>query len=163
MIYYFAGYRLVYFALTSTAKSEAASVMKNNASAPGKLVMDETTFNTLKWTNGNKEFLYMGQLYDIENITKASGKYTLEVYADKNETQWVKAFDNFVKLLFPSDFSKGAKNIESIISAFQKEYQPINKVCILPPATAHTTLYSYVLNIPSIFRYSDIWHPPAIC
>lgn len=162
LTYYFAGYRLVYFVITSDAKSQAFSAMKNKNTVLEKLELDQNTYSKLKWTEGHKEFSYNGQLYDMVSVSKAGNNYSVLVYADKNETQWVKALDNFVKQLFPSDNSKANKNVESITSAFQKEYLPLNKISIAQPNVTCSIHYFNIVNIYTIPATAAIWHPPAL-
>ncbi|HWY99058.1 MAG TPA: hypothetical protein VNY36_08240, partial [Bacteroidia bacterium] len=152
----------VYFVITSDAKSEAFSAMKNKNTVLEKLELDKTAYSNIKWTEGHKEFSYNGQLYDMVSVAKIGAIYSVLVYADKNETQWVKALDNFMKELFPSDNTKANKNVESITSALQKEYLPLNKLSIVPPDATYTIRYSNTLNIYKIPATAAIWHPPAI-
>ena len=162
LTYYFAGYRLVYFVITSDAKSEAFSAMKNKNTVLEKLELDQTAYSKLKWTEAKKEFSYNGQLYDMVSVSKIGNTYSVLVYADRNETQWVKALDNFMKELFPSDKTKSDKNVESITSAFQKEYVPLNKLGIAPPDATYTIQYCNTVDIYTIPARAAIWHPPAI-
>ena len=160
MVYYFAGYRIVYFMLTKDAKSYAWAAMKNKNTVLQKLVMNKADYNKLEWTEGGKEFSTNGQLYDVVSISKVGTSYAIEVYVDKNETQWVKALNDFVKQIFPADNTKSNKNVESVISAFQSEYLPINKVNVASPDVTYTVHYSHTLNMAALCHSSAIWHPP---
>jgi hypothetical protein len=163
MTYYFAGYRIVYFMLTKDAKSYASVEMKKKNVVLEKLQFDKTEYSKIKWTEGNKEFSYNGQLYDVVSISNADGIYSVEVYADKNETQWVKALNDFVKQLFPADNSKSNKNVESVISAFQNEYLPLNTIKVMSPDVTYTVHPSHNVKVASLCTDTSIWHPPTLC
>lgn len=161
MTYYFAGYRLVYYLLTKDAKSFATAEIKNKNTRLETLVFNKTDFADLKWTEKNKEFSFEGSLYDIVNITKTTEGFTVKAYADKNETQWVKALNDFVKQLFPADNSKKAKNIESIIAACQSEYMPVNALKILSPDATRLVHHIYPHSVISFCFDSTTWRPPS--
>lgn len=162
MVYYFAGYKLVYIALTHNARQEASNALKNKNVVLEKLSLKESEYNTLTWTEGHKEFMHKGQLYDIVSVTKLGNTYLVQAYSDKNETQWVKALNNFVKQLFPST-SNSNKTAESIIVAFQKEYMPTSVMCIISPDATLIKQYSQPMNIANLCSDTSIWHPPTCC
>ena len=162
MVYYFAGYRLIYFMITADARYEASLAMKNKETVLEKITFPQSEYNKLKWAEGNKEFVSNGQLYDVVSITKSNNEYVAEVYCDKNETQWVKALHNFVKQLFPSN-NKSDKHTESIITAFQKEYIPLNVVHTATPDVTYVKQYLHTVNSSSRYPDKGIWHPPSGC
>lgn len=161
MVYYFAGYRIVYYLLTKNAKTIASAEISNRHTKLETLVFNKTNFAAIKWTEENKEFSYEGQLYDVAGITKTSEGVSIDVYADKNETQWVKALDNFVKQLFPADHSKNSKNLESIIAACQTDYLPVNAVKIMSPDVTYTVHYIHTVNVISHTTKITTWRPPS--
>jgi hypothetical protein len=160
MVYYFAGYRIVYFMLTKDAKTFASAEIKNKNTRKETLVLDKTEFASVKWTEENKEFSYNGQLFDIINISKTADKYTILAYADKNETQLVKALNDFVKQLFPSN-NKQNKNAESIVVALQNEYLPLNAIKILIPDATQVVYHKQALNGESVSCHLTTWRPPS--
>lgn len=162
MVYYFAGYRLVYFMLMHGAKAKAAFAIKDKSTSLQAVSFTVAEYNELQWTEKNKEFSFHGQLYDIVQILKTGDKYTLKVYADKNETKWAKALNDFVKQVFPAA-DKNSKNAESMMSAFQKEYMPMGKLNInVQTETGNVYLSSDNMPVTANMN-ADIWHPPAFC
>jgi hypothetical protein len=162
MVYYFAGYRLVYFLITSEAKYTASAIIKSKSTKLENLQLNTTEFSKLTWTEENKEFVYNGQLYDIVGLTKINNTYSIKAYCDKNETQWVKALHNFVKQLFPAN-GKNNRNVESILTAFQKEYLPLQKTPGITPDVICIKQYSQTQIIKSVCPDKGIWHPPSCC
>jgi len=162
MVYYFAGYRLVYFLLTSDAKYAALTAIKSKGTKFEDININTAEYNKLIWTEGNKEFIYNGQLYDIVSLSKVDNNYIINAYCDKNETQWVKALHNFVKQLFPAN-GKNNKNIESILTAFQKEYLPLQKITFNPSYFTCIKQYSHTMDVSSVCPDKGIWHPPSCC
>jgi hypothetical protein len=161
MVYYFAGYRIVYFMLTKDAKSFASAEIKNKNTRKETLVLSKAEFANAKWTEENKEFSFNGQLYDIISISKTADKYIVLAYADKNETQLVRALNDFVKQLFPADNSKKNKNAESVIVALQNEYLPLNAIKILIPDATQVVYHQQALNGESSCCHLSTWRPPS--
>lgn len=162
MAYYFAGYRLVYFLLTSDAKYAASAAIKSKGTKFENINLSSAEYNKLTWTEGHNEFIYNGQLYDIVNLAKINTNYILNAYCDKNETQLVKALHNFVKQLFPTN-GKNNKNIESILTAFQKEYLPLQKITVPPSYFTYIKQSSCITDVSSACPDKGIWHPPSCC
>lgn len=163
MVYYFAGYKLVYSFVMHNAKAEASFAIKHNGSIVNMTLSDKEYAN-LGWTDKNKEFSLNGQLYDLVSITKSGNSYILQVYNDKNETRWAKAMNDFVKFLFPDNHGKKPMHAEGLLSAFQKEYTPLQKVTVV--YTPETKNSSHIVNgdiCPSTLLIKPIWHPPASC
>src|SRR5579859_4035111 len=84
MVYYFAGYRLVYSFVMHSAKAEASFAIQHNG-AITTITLSDKEFANLNWTDKNKEFSTNGQLYDLVSITKSGNVHILQVYDDKNE------------------------------------------------------------------------------
>ena len=147
--------------LTKDAKSFAAIEMKNKSTRREKLVLDESQFANVKWAEKNKEFSYNSQMYDVINISKIADKYTLLVYSDKNETEWVKALNDFVKQLFPADNSKNNKNSESVIAALQNEYLPLCTIKLMMPDATQVVYHKQALHGESIYCHLSTWRPPS--
>jgi len=161
MVYYFAGYRIVYFMLTKDARSFASAEIKNKSTKKETLVLDKTEFANVKWTEEGKEFSYNGQMYDIINISKTTDRYAVLAYADKNETEWVKALNDFVKQLFPADNSKNNKNSESVIAALQNEYLPLSTIKLMMPDATQVVYHKQALHGESIYCHLSTWRPPS--
>lgn len=162
MVYYFAGYRLVYFMLMHGAKADAAFVMQSKVASLQTISFTAKEYNALQWTDKNKEFSWHEQLYDIASVSKSGNNYVLKVYADKNETMWAKALNNFVKEVFPAT-EKSSKSAENLMSAFQKEYMPVEKLNLGMHAPL-LLIYPLSDSKPVVENMNaDIWHPPALC
>ena len=165
MVYYVAGYRVVYFVIMHGAKSDAAMAIKLDKASLENLAFNTKEYSKLKWIESGKEFSYKGQLYDVVSNSNAEGNYSLQVYADKNETRWAQALNDFVKQFFPSnssDCEKG-KNAEAMVSAFQKEYTPLTTLKVRSPETQPKIYFSSNREIICVDGPSDIWHPPTLC
>ncbi len=162
MVYYFAGYRLVYFMLMHGAKTDASFVIKNKNVSLQTISVTAPEYNKLQWTDKGKEFSYNGSLYDIVSFTKSGKNYILKVYADKNETRWARALSDFVKQVFPAT-EKSSKNAENLMSAFQKDYMPVEKLNVHNDTTAFNLYHISGSNPVTENVNADIWHPPALC
>jgi len=163
MFHYVAGYRLIYSLGILYAKKEAKECMieKNNTK---KLTLSAVDYNSLKWTENNKEFSFHNEMYDVTAIQKSGDNYIFTVYQDDNEASWVSSFHHFEKEIFqPDQATKAAKSAESIMSSFQKDYTHITEFKI--------NLFSsqgLIQPIVSAQQYiiqfsSNIWHPPTVC
>lgn len=162
MVYYFAGYRLVYSFVIHGAKQEASFAIHHNA-AFSDMAFTASEYDNIKWTEKGKEFSLKGQLYDVVNIVKSGDTYLVKVYQDKNETRWAKAMNDVAKLLFPSPHSKKNSCAEGMLSAFQKEYTPLQKVEVGFMPEAKNICYPERAQAPSSLLIKPIWHPPATC
>jgi len=161
MMYYFAGYRIVYSLVMHDAKHEAAFAMKSEGSLTN-ITLSAKEYAGIKWTEKGKEFSYNGSLYDLVSSQKNGNLVVLHVYCDRNETRWAKAMNDFVKYLFPSPAAKQIP-AEGFLSAFQKEYTPMQKANVVYyPSTSEIVFNTDVNNQPSALLLKPIWHPPSI-
>jgi hypothetical protein len=163
LIYYFAGYRLVYSLIIHSAKEDASFAISHKQALVKELQLTAAEYPMLKWTDKDKEFTFNDQLYDIVSIQQTDGKYVLHVYADKNETGWVNAMDSFIKGVFSTHSGKGMDNAESLTTAFQKEYAPTGHVKVDHMPETKTVQYSDTERHTSTQLKKPIWHPPACC
>ncbi len=162
MFHYVAGYRLMYSLgiLYSKEQAKECMVEKNNVQ---KLTLSAADFNSLKWTEGNNEFSFHNEMYDVTSIQKSGDNYIITVYTDDKETGWVSSFHNFEKEIFhPDQNSKGAKSAEDVMSSFQKEYTTVSEFKI--------NIFATGLSQPTIDAQQHlqqisytIWHPPVNC
>ncbi|HXB13832.1 MAG TPA: hypothetical protein VNZ45_17720 [Bacteroidia bacterium] len=163
MLYYFAGYRLVYSLIIHGAKEDAAFAIGHKQALVKELELTASEYSMLKWTDKDKEFTFNDQLYDIVSIQQTDGKYIMQVYADKNETGWVNAMNTFIKGAFSTHSGKGMDNAESLSSAFQKEYTPTGHIRVGHVPETKTVQYSDTERHSSTQLKKPIWHPPACC
>lgn len=161
MVYYFAGYRIVYSVVMHGAKEDAAFAIKHHGTL-NSITLSAAEYTTLNWTEKNKEFMYNGHLYDCIAIEKYGDSVVLKVYDDKNETRWAKAMNDFVKVLFPTGKSQNTDPAEGFMSAFQKEYTPLEKIKVgyAPETTKVFYDTQRSTRIPLLLS-KPIWHPPA--
>jgi hypothetical protein len=160
MVYYFAGYRLVYSFVMHSAKEEAAFAIHHDGVITSMTLSAEEYAN-IKWTEKNKEFAQNGMLYDIVNLSRVGASYMINVYTDKNETHWVKAMNDFVKCLFPGSHTS-PNHAEALLSAFQKEYTPHQNIKIAyTPVIVIGVHYQSGQKCPVSIAIKPIWHPPA--
>src|SRR5581483_5130746 len=124
MVYYFAGYRIVYSIVMHSAKEDAAFAIHHHG-VLADLSLSAAEYANLSWIEKNKEFTYNGQLYDLVASEKSGDSIVLKVYDDKNEARWAKAMNDFVKVLFPSGKTQNTDPAEGFMTAFQKEYTPL--------------------------------------
>jgi hypothetical protein len=163
MVYYFAGYRIVYSLVMNNAKEEASFAMKSQGSLTN-INFSAKEFAGIKWTEKNKEFDYNGELYDLAGIQKNGASFTLHVYCDKNETHWAKAMNDFIKCIFPVGHNNGPVQAEGFLSAFQKEYVPMHKTVIAycPASAKNAHCTADIKNHRTLLLLKPIWHPPSI-
>lgn len=162
LVYYFAGYRLVYSFIMHSAKKEASFAMRHNAKF-SDMALSASEYANIKWTDKGKEFVLKGQLYDVVSIQKSGSTYILKVYQDRNETRWAKAMNDVVKFLFPAPHSKKNSCAEGLLSAFQKEYTPLQKVEVGFMPEVKNICYPERGQAFSRLLIKPIWHPPATC
>ncbi len=161
MLFYFAGYRLVYSIIIHGAKEDASFAISHKQALVKELELTASEYSLLKWTEKDKEFSFNDQLYDIVSIQQTDGKYIIQVYADKNETGWVNAMNTFIKGVFSTHQGKGMDNAESLSSAFQKEYTPTGHMKLDHVPETKTVQYSDTERHISTQLKKPIWHPPA--
>jgi len=164
MVHYVAGYRLMYSLGILYTKEQAKECMTEKNDNIKKITFSTSDYNSLKWTEENKEFSFNNQMYDVVSIQKLGTCYVLTVYADDPETELITAFHNFEKEIFhPDQSNKGTKSAEDIMSSFQKECTAISgwKINIFTVGLLQPTL---VVPQQYSLQFSDsIWHPPSIC
>lgn len=161
MLYYFAGYRIVYSFVIHDAKEDADFAIHHEAPLT-KMTFSVSEYNELKWTEKGKEFSLNKQFYDVVSIQKSGNTYTMEVYSDENETRWVEAMNDFINFIFRTDTNK-TNHAESLLSAFQKEYTLLSKIKVAYIPDTKNIFYSYNSTSYSVLLIKPIWHPPASC
>jgi hypothetical protein len=164
MFHYVAGYRLMYSLGILYAKDEAKECMvekENNK----KLTFNSSEYNSLKWSEANKEFSYNSQMYDVVSIQKSGGTYYIIAYVDDPETELVEAFHSFEKELFhPDQNANGTKSAENIMSSFQKDCTPIYEFKVNSYIQSGLSSQPVIADKQQPLYVSDnIWHPPATC
>jgi hypothetical protein len=161
MFHYVAGYRLMYSLGILYSKEEAKECMVEKSNIQ-KLTLSASDYNSLKWTEDNKEFSYNNGMYDVISIQKSGDSFIIKVFADDKETGWVSALHSYEKDFFhPDQSTKGAKSAEDVMSSFQKDCTPASGFKI--------TVFASGLSKPSVacisghsLQVSDnIWHPPT--
>ncbi len=163
MFHYVAGYRLMYSLGILYTKEEAKQCISEKSNVK-KLTFCDTDYNSLKWSEQNKEFSFNNQMYDVVNIQKLGANYQVTAYPDDPETELITAFHNFEKEFFhPDQSSKGAKSAETIMDSFQKEYTPVSEFKINIFTVSGLFLPSNVATQHLLTSTDNIWHPPAIC
>jgi hypothetical protein len=161
MFHYVAGYRLMYSLGILYAKEQAKECMaeKNDIQ---KLTLSAADYNSLKWTEDDREFSFNNEMYDVTSIQKTADTYIITVYADDKETGWVSSFHNFEKEIFhPDQSNKGAKSAEDVMSSFQKEYTTVSKFKITVFATTGQFSPSEGVQQHPLQVSDNIWHPPT--
>jgi hypothetical protein len=164
MFHYVAGYRLMYSIGILFAKQEAKECMVEKNTNIKKLTLSASDYNSIKWTEDNKEFSFNNEMYDVSSIQKSGDNYIITVYADDKETQWTSSYHNLEKQIYhPDQSSKGNKSAEEIMSAFQKEFTPVSQFKINSFASTGLRLttivdWHYALSLPD-----NIFHPPSNC
>ena len=164
MFHYVAGYRLLYSLGILYTKDEAKQCMVNESTLK-KITLPIADYNSLKWSEENKEFSFNNEMYDVVSIQKTGDTYNITAYLDDPETELVTAFHHFESELFhPDQTNKSAKSAEDIMASFQKDFTPTSefKIDIL----AHTGLVYNVIAVQQqhpLDVSDNIWHPPTNC
>jgi hypothetical protein len=164
MFHFMIGYRLVYSLGILYAKEQAKELIVEKSTNIKELKLTLSDYNSLKWTEKNKEFCFNNEMYDVAGIEKSGEGYIIKVFCDNMETGWAISLCNYEKELFhPDQSTKGAKSAEDIMLSFQKDY--------IPPSEFKTPVFSYTLGVypvlsiqkPSLLISKIIWHPPYNC
>ncbi len=162
---YLGGIQVMYWVKIDGAKKDASAFLNNNKfkkNSDTKLLFTTAQYNSLGWSDNNKEFTYNCQLYDVSEIKYVAGGVEVQCYADNAETEVVNAFHNFIDHLLSSQSRSGSSD-NDMISKIIKEYVSI-KITPIPdsfcfniiPFASKAKLYTFSLP-------ASIWHPPASC
>lgn len=162
---YLGGMQLMYWVRIDTAKHQASALIQNNkanASNTTEFILTPSQYNSLNWSDRNKEFTIEGQRYDITGIEYLSNGVKIICYQDNPETEVVSAFQKFAERLFSSHQQSGNSD-NDLISKITKEYLPL-KLVVAPQIyeRAFSLIISEDIHSPLLFT-ADIWHPPLSC
>lgn len=164
IFHYVAGYRLMYSLGILYAKDEAKECMVEKNSNIQKITLSSADYNSLKWTEKNKEFTLHNQMYDVRKIQKCGDNYIITVYSDTLETGWLASLHSYEKELFQPDKSaKGTKSAEDVMSSFQKNCTPSSEFKIHIFASSGLIQPVYVVEQHHLQLPDNIWHPPTNC
>jgi hypothetical protein len=164
MFHYMMGYRLMYSLGILYAKEEAKECMVEKNNNIAKLTLSASDYNSLKWTEDNKEFSFNNEMYDVVSIQKTGNTYVINVYQDNKETQWAGSYHNFEKQIYHADqSSKGNKSAEEIMSAFQKEFTPVSEFTIHNSESTLVKIPVVAFMQHSLLLTDNIFHPPLSC
>lgn len=163
-VLYLGGIQAFYWVKMSVHKQEVHSLVQHNKIRQNTTVSFSFTsseYNSLSWSEQNKEFTYEGQRYDIIEIQYCSDEIIAICYSDRDETNLVAAFSGFMKKMFSAPQHTG-KNNTDIANNICKDYMPSKAItpyfnaCEL---VALETTYAFV-NVYN--GHSDVWRPPAM-
>jgi len=164
MFHYVAGYRLMYSLGILYAKEDAKACMTQENGNTKKITFSVSDFNSLKWNEQNKEFLFHNEMYDVKTMQKSGNTYIVYAYQDNIETEIITALNNLEKELFhPDQTSKGAKSAENIMSSFQKDCTAASEFKINMYVLSGLLQSGFVAQQNSLQVFNTIWHPPASC
>jgi len=164
MFHYMVGYRLIYSLGVLHAKEEAKESIGEKGNNIKTLTLTASEFDSLKWTEKGKEFVYNNDMYDMAGIQRSGDNYTITVFCDVDETNWVASLHNYEKEFFhPDQSAKGTKSAESIMSSFQKDFTPPTEFKVpffssKGPSQPIFAVQQHILKIST-----SIWHPPVNC
>lgn len=164
MFHYVAGYRLLYSLGITYTKNEAKECMVENNNIK-KLILSVSDYNSLKWTEENKEFSFHHEMYDVESMKKSGDNYVINAYADDPETELISALHHFESDLFhPDQTNQTSKSAENILSSFQKDCTPPPGL-IIHLVALHGNTYSLInaRQKHPLEVFKTIWHPPTSC
>jgi hypothetical protein len=163
MFHYVAGYRLMYSLGILYAKEEAKECITEKNNNIKKFTLSTAEYNSLKWSDANKEFSLSNEMYDVVSIQKSGDKYSIIAYIDNDETEWLSAFHNFEKELFQPDHSaNGTKSAEDVMSSFQKDCTPVSEFKIQLFAFTGILTHALAVQQRPLQVSGNIWHPPTI-
>jgi hypothetical protein len=164
MIHYVAGYRLMYSLGILYAKEEAKAGMVEKTHNIKKLTLTASDYNSLKWTEENKEFSFNNEMYDVVSMQKTENAYVITVYCDDDETGWVLSLHNYEKEFFhPDQNAQGSKSAESVMASFQKEFTPASEFKINIFVSTGLIQPVYAVQQQPLQISNIIWHPPTNC
>jgi len=163
-VLYLGGIQMAYWLRMSAHKQETQfSIRHNQVSKDNSVKFSFTSeqYNSLAWSEKNKEFSYQGQRYDIIGMQYCSDEIIVTCFSDKEETNLVNAFSGFIKNLFSSPLHTNDKTPD-IANTLCKEY--------LPSEPSSPFLFSHVLisikagcvlvNVSG--QIDSIWRPPTL-
>jgi hypothetical protein len=163
MFHYVAGYRLMYSLGILYTKEEAKECANEKNDNIKKITLSVSDYNSLQWSEENKEFSLNHQMYDVVSIQKSGNSYNITAYADDPETELITAFHNFEKELFhPDQSTNGTKSAEDVMSSFQKDYTAMCEFKISIFSTGLAQLFAKHQGWHSLQVPDNIWHPPLI-
>jgi hypothetical protein len=162
MFHYVAGYRLLYSLGVIYTKNEAKECVVEKSNIK-KLILSESDYSSLKWTEENKEFSFHNEMYDALAIEKAGTSYIITAYADDPETEIVSAFHHFESELFhPDQTNKTSKSAEDVLSSFQKDCtSPSDFNMHLFASEGNNNLIIDARQKLPLKVFKAIWHPPT--
>lgn len=162
---YLGGIQLLYWIRIDTARHNATVFIQEHYGEQGasqQLVFTDSQYNSLQWSEKNKEFVFQGQRYDIANITHNPKGVKIDCYKDNEETDIANDFHYFTERLFNTHQNSGT-NENDVISKITKEYLPFATIVSqhdFPIEKSFIIEENYPIIVSPV---SNIWHPPTIC
>jgi hypothetical protein len=163
-VLYLGGMQVLYWVKISVHKQETATMIQHNNVAKDKTAkfsFTSTEYNSIAWSERNKEFSFQGQRYDIIGIQYCSDEVIVTCYADKDETSLADAFSGFIKKMFAapqhnSDSGNGMAN------SLCKEYMPSDPLLAFFYEQQLTSIKARCMLVNIAPYHANIWHPPTL-
>ena len=164
---YLFGIQFIYWLKVENAKSISQSfILKKDLKTNTTKLFSFTPaeYNSLNWTEKDKEFVINNQDYDVIIIKHISGT-TIEIqcYADNLETEISAAFQGMATVLFSANHQKGDTKENDLLSKITKEFIPL---CFLYPPQPSYKMCPFILKkniLPSGTLTLPVWRPPSHC
>jgi hypothetical protein len=163
-ILYLGGMELLYSLRINAAKNQSESLIEKH-----KVPLDNTVdfsftseqYNTLNWSERNKEFTYNGQHYDIVSIAFYTDEIKITCYDDSKETSLINEFTGFVKRMF-SQSAKTNNTGNDIANKICKEYLPNENLNPRFFFYVITTINANCVLVNQHALIADVWRPPSV-
>jgi hypothetical protein len=163
-ILYLGGIEVFYTLKVGVVKKQSAALISNH-----KIQLDNTVsfsftpsqYQSLNWSERNKEFTYNEEHYDIVSIDFYSDEIKVVCFDDSNETGVVSEFTGFMKRMFSQSQSSDNSN-NDMASKICKEYLPNQNISQLFFFHVITTIQADCVLVNRHALVADIWRPPSL-
>jgi hypothetical protein len=118
-------------------------------------------YQSLNWSERNKEFTYNGKHYDIISLDFYSDEIKAICYDDSNETSLIDEFSGFMKRMFSQGQSSDNSN-NDMAGKICKEYLPNQNISQLFFFHVITTIQADCVLVNRHALIADIWRPPSL-
>jgi hypothetical protein len=162
-IFYIGGLQVMYWVKMYVCKQQSASLIqtgKLQGSQTVQFTFTPSEYNSLSWTEQNKEFTYIGERYDIASIQYFSDKVMVRCYTDKEETELADAFSGFIKKMFSSPQTPNEKN-HDIAGKIYKEYLHVKPLVPSFFDKALVSVKATCVLVNTSAAIENIWRPPC--
>jgi hypothetical protein len=163
-ILYLGGVQVMYWIKMSVCKEQVQTLIHGHKLSRKNTVdfsFTSSEYNSLDWSEQNKEFTYKGERYDIVGIQYFSEEIIVKCYSDNEETEVIDAFSGFIKKMFSCPQHTNESNTD-IASNIYKEYLPSEFFVPSHFARVLISIKATCVLVNVSAKVDDIWHPPTL-